>query len=135
MITFSERFMNGIEVAICQSPVVAVSAGLCGYIYATLANLPAIPVAKAAAIWMVAEQSILTVSRALITKNPARRAILQATILIGSTAIGIQELQKRGLIGNKMVIFLIIMRTAGVFDYLSEGKLKQLTINKAIIEG
>lgn len=94
---------------------------LAGFTYAKLADLPANQAAKAWAVWFAAEGSLMMIASALIKGPVAKRFVMTAISGI-STAVGIHELQKRNLIGQKMVIFLVISQVIGVVRFLKSMK-------------
>lgn len=100
------------EAATCtyQCLVVGAIGATGGYFYAKLADLPAGQVAKAFAIWYTAEAALITLVQAWI-KDPTPQVAAYVLIHTATTAIGIHELRKRGLLGNKMIIALIACRS------------------------
>jgi hypothetical protein len=136
MTNFAVRFADGVIGATITAPFVAlgdalIGGALIGYIYGKLADLPADQVAKAWAIWNVAEVALTTLS-ATFTENKTAQALIRATILTLTTAIGIQELQKRGLVGENMVILLIAIRALGILGILARaafGSSSNININ------
>lgn len=120
MASIGTRLVNGIVGSIVASPFVAAGGALCGYIYGKFADLPAAQVAKAVAVWNVAETALLTLT-ATLTENKSAQAFIRAVVLTISTAVGIQELQKRELIGAKMTIFLITMRALAILGLVASA--------------
>jgi uncharacterized membrane protein len=118
MASFGVRLVNGIVGSAIAVPFVATGGALCGFIYAKLADLPAGQVAKAWAIWNAAESALMTMI-ATFTENKTTQAFIRATVLTISTIIGMNELQKRDLIGPKMTVFLIAIRALGVFGIIA----------------
>src|ERR1700761_865543 len=113
MTSFYTTLRANIASAIELTPFAAIPAAIGGYMYGKLANLSAVQVAKAWVIWSVAELYFIKIA-STFTNNPNLEKIIQATIIMIFGITGIQELEKRGLIGPKMKIFLIVYRTCQV---------------------
>src|ERR1700760_1758805 len=90
-----------------------------GYVYGKLANLPAGQVAKAYAIWSVAEYALCAVGESF-TENKVGKSVIGFTISTLTTAVAITELRKRGLMGDKMMIFTIILQVLSAISCLNE---------------
>lgn len=117
MVNVAEKFTNAALNCAIIAPFAAASGALFGYVYAKFADLPAGQVAAAMAIWSIAEGSILILANS-ITENQAAQYLMEAAILTTCAAIGIHELQKRNLIGKKMVIFIVAMRVFAITSWL-----------------
>jgi hypothetical protein len=118
MTSIPERFLRGTIESVYSAPFVAGGSALFGFVYAKLADLPASEVAKAWAIWGLAQNTLMTFSDNLIEHNVAKR-LFQVTITSASTYIGIQECRKRGLMGDKMMIVLIAFQALMILSFLS----------------
>lgn len=114
MVSIGTRFVTEMTTVVFQTPKFAVGGALLGYIYGKLANLPAVQCAKAWAILDVASNAILNFADAMIEAQSHRgriaKAFVLSTIRVTSTAIGIHELRKRGLLGDKMMFAMIAIQ-------------------------
>lgn len=119
MASIATRCISGTMAAMVSAPISAAFGALTGFIYAKLAHLPQGQVAKAWAVWSAAHTALIAFSQVLIEGNVAK-AVTATVINVASTAIGIQELQKRDLIGKKMVIFLVVMQVLAVVGFLAK---------------
>jgi hypothetical protein len=119
MTSIPARLIGGTVNAVLTTPFSAAFGALSGYVYAKLADLPANEVAKAWAIWSAARSALITFSTALVEGGTAK-AFLTTVITGISTAVGINELQKRELIGHKMVVFLIVVQVFSTLGFLSD---------------
>ena len=112
-----ERLVDATIEAAFEVPFRAGYCALMGYIYAKFADLPAGQVAKAWAIWGVAESSIIIFATAITTNDK----LIVAGISTGATVIGIHELQKRNLIGTKIIILIVAWKAYLITNYLLNG--------------
>jgi hypothetical protein len=119
MATIGERIKIGIMSTVGSSPFTGCAGAFFGFIYAKLANLPLAASTKAWAIWNVAERTLLILPW-MITENRKARSLLSATILIASTTIGIQEMRKRGLMGDKLMHAVITIKALLILFDLSK---------------
>lgn len=131
MASFGARVVTGIVGSVMASPFVAVAGALGGFIYAKFADLPANQVAKAWAAWSVAESALLNLS-ATLTENKRAKAFIRAIVMTITTTIGIKELQKRELIGPKMIIFLIAIRSLGILGIIAKEYIPAPTVESGI---
>ncbi len=105
---------------IVSVPFIATAGACIGYSYGLFAHLPRGAVAKAWAVWAVAEQALMALAD-LFIQNPINQSLMKAAITIISGTIGIYECRKRGLLGPKMMIALIVVKAALAVIYLGEA--------------
>jgi hypothetical protein len=112
------------------STVISGLAGaLTGFVYAKLANLPVAQAAKAYTILAAADGALNDFITSSISDLTERRIV---RTIVGSivTAVGIYELRRRGLMGNKMTAFIVAMKVLSIaFTALKE----QQNLNEANI--
>jgi hypothetical protein len=108
MVSIGQRILNGTIESIKNAPLQVIVGALWGYVYAKFADLPAGQSAKAWAIWIVAEQALLTFADQVI-ESKSIKATTVITINTTGTYLGITEMRKRGLMGDKMMIFMFVM--------------------------
>jgi hypothetical protein len=132
MATIGERIKTEIISTLYTSPTAGCTGALLGYVYAKLANLPVAANTKAWAIWNVAERALLALPW-MITEKPKARTLLSVTILIASTTIGIQEMRKRGLMGDKLMYLVIAFKALRILLILSSAD-EDLFTNEPIDE-
>jgi hypothetical protein len=119
MVSIAGRVIGGTVSAAVAAPFFAVCGAFVGYVYAKLADLPANQAAKAWAVWSAAQTALATFSQALVEGKLAK-ACVTTTVSVITTAIGINELQKRGLIGHKMIVFFAVMQVFSVIGLLAQ---------------
>lgn len=110
--------------------------GLVGYVYGKLADIPAVEAAKAYAIWDAAQSALATFVSSF-TDNFTHKVLISCTISTIGTAVGIYELRRRGLMGDKMMVFTVAMKAAAValsLSCLKLGIVLREVITKAIEE-
>lgn len=95
-----------------------INGAIVGFVYGKLANLPASQTTKAYGIWYAAEGAISNFASAF-TNKPSHQLLIRATVIALSGTFGIQELRKRGLMGDKMMAFSCVMRVMGVAALLT----------------
>ncbi len=110
---------DGVVAGLQSIPPNALPTALGGIVYAKLADLPVKQVAIAYAVWAAAEAALLNFVANVFKDYPRMSMFSQISITIGSTYIGISEIEKRGLIGNKLKIFLIVLQALNVFQKLA----------------
>lgn len=113
MVSFGSRIGQSLVMVTLQTPFVGAANGLLGYIYSKLADLPPTETAKAWAVWFVAENAFTGLAVAFSEDLSTKKFIKASCILLGGI-LGISELEKRGLIGHKMTIFIAVMRALAI---------------------
>jgi hypothetical protein len=121
MIKMEARIVNEITKTATQIAYSGLTGVLFGYVYGKLAALPASQIAKAGAIWSIVEK-VIEIIACTFTENETSQAVIRTTVTTISTAVGIQELRKRGLLGDKMTILLIIYQALLILAYLQKLK-------------
>lgn len=128
MVSIGTRFLNAATSTVFQTPKVAVTGALVGYIYGKLANLPAGQLAKAWAIWNVANLAIETFVDSIIEEQSRRggitRAFVKLVLFNASTGIYIHELRKRGLLGDKMMFAMITIQALANLAFIFDANLE-----------
>lgn len=120
MVTIGARLVG----TVISNIVLAGYGALVGYVYAKLADLPAGPSAKAWAVLLVAENAMVQLATA-ITEHRDARAILRITAIVVTGTYGIQEMRKRGLMGDKMMYFIIGLKALAILRCLAEGMVEE----------
>ncbi len=110
---------NGVVAGLLSIPPNAFFNALGGAVYAKLADLPVKQVAIAYAVWGAAEAALINFVANVFKDYPRMSMFSQISINIGVTYIGISEVEKRGLIGNKLKIFFIVAQAFNVFQKLA----------------
>lgn len=114
MIPIQTKVASGVLGTIIYIPLISACYALAGHAYARLAYLPPNEVSRALAIWAAAETAILTISLTF-SENSVIKFFIKTIIMIVSTKVGIQILQKKGLIGSKLAMFIIALQIASIF--------------------
>ncbi len=113
MTSIGKKIMHEAVETVWKGGVVgACGAGL-GYLYGQLADLPASQVAKAWAVWCVANVAIQSFINTWID-DLTTRLFAHTVSAVAVTTIGIQECRKRGLLGDKMMKFIIVTQSLAV---------------------
>lgn len=97
----------------------AIGGGFFGYAYGRLADLPAYRVAKAWAVWHAAQRAIISLTNFFIEKESSK-ALATTVISAITTTIGVNELRKRGFIGNKMLCFFIGVEVLSIYYFCED---------------
>lgn len=105
----------------------------CGFAYAKLSSLPADQVVKAWVVWGEAEMALGCFAVA-VTENELAQKWISATIRAVTGAIGITEMQKRGLIGHKMIICIVAFRSLDMFNALVSTLLSFSSVKNVLEE-
>lgn len=119
MASFRLRVCGGLIGAAIMTPIASGAGALAGYIYAKLADLPAGRAAQACAVWLAVENALMTLAAA-ISEKPSTQVLIKIAVFTITSIIGIQELQKRGILGDKMVTFLIVLRALAILGFLTK---------------
>lgn len=119
MVTVIRDFLNGSFQALEIAPQAALGGAMIGYIYAKLADLPTADTVKAFLIYTVASRGIDTIATSFTPRVKINHAISLVVGVIIDT-IAIREMEKRGVLGNKMKIALIAIRVLHVIGHLSK---------------
>ena len=120
MTSISTRLLEGIPYALVEGTIGIFGGAALGFAYAKLADLPAGQAARAYAVWHAAQAIIGNLAHFLFRDNPQAQVFSALTISTTSMVIGIRELEKRGLIGQKLTIFYTLWQTAVVIFFLSK---------------
>ena len=94
--------------------------GLLGYAYAAAANLPARQCAKAWVVWIVAESVILSLG-SLLTDKHSTLMFIKAALFTFTSIIGIDEMRKRGLMGDRMLTVILVIRCLIILGFLTNA--------------
>lgn len=96
--------------------------GLVGFIYSKLANKPVFQTTQAFAIWYAAEGALASFVAAF-TNNESHKFLIHTVVAIAGS-VGITELRRRGILGDKMMIFLCAGRalTVALFFFAAAVK-------------
>jgi hypothetical protein len=117
MTSIEKRLFDELSHRLPSVPFVAAAGALFGYAYAAASQLPAQQAAQAWAVWIAAEFALLSLGNVLGSTESSQTTI-RATFLSISGYIGIDELNRRGLIRERMKMAIIILRVvliAGLF--------------------
>jgi hypothetical protein len=126
MTDFQVRVCGGLLGAAIITPIAGGMGALIGYVYAKLADLPATQAAQAWAVWFVVESIFITLAEAFTENQPAQ-ALIKSAVFTAISLIGLHELQKRGAIGNNMVIFVAVLTTYAIQSFLRNVNPTMLT--------
>ncbi len=118
MANFGARVCGGIVGITLMTPITGGVGALAGFVYAKFADLPVGQVAKAWAIWFAVQDAFMRLA-VTFTENPSTQALIKAAIVTTSTIIGIEELQKRGVLGHIMAIVLVALNTLNILGFLA----------------
>lgn len=118
MAEFSIRLKNQFREALIDIPFSAITGSLCGYLYATMADLPTHQVARAWAIWCVAENVFKIIAGVFTTNQTLIRTIVSTITM----TYGIHEFRKRAFIDNKMTIFLVVCQIIAIVNDVFKTK-------------
>jgi len=105
-------------------PLIIAGGAFFGYAYATFAHLPAPQAAQAWAVWISAESILLSLGEILGTTE-ANRTMIKTVFFTFSSLIGIEELRKRGVMGDKVWQASVILRTIIIFGMLLKAVTSQ----------
>ena len=119
MVHIGQRILDNLGRTLMVAPINGFLGALGGYIYAKFADLPSTSTAQAYAVWSVADVALINLVTAF-SENRSIQFSLQASMILGSTAVGILELKKRGLIGKNLEIFIISARVFVVLDLFNK---------------
>lgn len=120
MIPVGQRLYDECKTSLFYAPLMISGGALFGYVYAALADLPAHQAAKAWAVWSVAELIILSLGSAL-AETDANRMLIKATLFTFTTVIGINELRRQKLMGDRLMSAAILMRALIIFALLTSA--------------
>ena len=126
MTSIGTRMLDATVTALKFSLPVATWGAAIGGVYAIIAGLPPSAVAKAGAIWAVAEGTLYFLAEA-ITEHRGAQALLRITAVVVPTTLGIQEMRKRNLLGDKMIYFIIGLQALAIVGILSDALEKKPT--------
>jgi hypothetical protein len=93
---------------------------LMGCVYAKFANLPVQTSMKAWFIWEAAERIFISLASTL-TARPSKQSLILASVKIISLTIGLIEMQKRGLIGERMITFVGVLYRCSILCCIAQS--------------
>lgn len=118
MKSIGERLYQEAASSAFYTPFVLAGGAFIGYAYATMAGLPASQVARAWAIWVTAEYVITSFGSAF-ADTQAKLLFIKATLFTLTGSIGIEELRKQKVLGDRMMVTLILIRALTVLGLLT----------------
>ena len=117
MVDFKTKLSLGIRNTFIAAPFWAAGGALMGFVYGKFAYLPAEQIAKALAIFNVVELALIQIATSF-SEEPLHQKTIHTVILMANTFITLFELGRRSLIGQKMMIFLVIIRAFNIYTIL-----------------
>lgn len=120
MLAIEERLFEEFQNSLYTAPLLIPGGAIFGYFYSLVANLPAGQSAKAWAIWVVAEHSILSVGSAF-GETRAKQLFIKAILFTTTTIMGIEQMRQRKLIGDGMVVAMLMIRGLIVLGLLTNA--------------
>lgn len=117
-ISLGMRCASSIVKGIKKAPANAIAGALFGCVYAKFSNLSVKQAAFAYSIWTVAQATLFQFNDTVNFKiNPKVHFFCDMGIRAGVSYLSIQELQKRRLIGPKMILFSFCFHAFIVTNY------------------
>lgn len=120
MADFQLRLAGGVMGAGLSGVMGGLGGAFLGFTYAKFADLPVDQVVKAWAIWEAAEYA-LAAFVVNLTENRVGQRLLKASVHIIGTVVGIQELQKRNLMGRTALIVIVGIKALVVLKTLFDS--------------
>lgn len=120
MVAVENRPIEQIFHFVFEKTLLTAGGALFGYAYAAAANLPASQSAKAWAVWMVAESIILSLG-SLLTEKHSTLMVIKAAFFTCTSIIGIDEMRKRGLMGDRMLTVILVVRGLIILGLLTNA--------------
>lgn len=120
MAAVGNRPIEQIFYFVCETTLLTAGGALLGYAYAAAANLPARQCAKAWVVWIVAESVILSLG-SLLTDKHSTLMFIKAALFTFTSIIGIDEMRKRGLMGDRMLTVILVIRSLIILGLLTNA--------------
>lgn len=120
MLKGSDGIYGQLASTLIYAPVYAAGSAFLGYVSAKLSDLPTYQVAKAWAVWGAAEYTLISLGDFLKVSH-AKRLMFKATLFTATSIIGLHELRKRQLIGDRLIMVILIIRSLIIFGLITRA--------------
>lgn len=120
MTPIGDKLFDEFKNSLFHAPLLLAAGALFGATYAAFANLPVHQSAKAWAIWIVAENTLLNLGSAL-AKSHEKLMLIKATLFTLTSFLAIEEMRGRKLLGDRMMAVMIIIRSFIIVGLLTNA--------------